>query len=264
MRIGSSDAVSGWISMSSLPSSSDRPLERENFIESLSPYPLSIGDHPATLPAMIPAMTVVAPKAELDRDLLALRLRDSGECEAKIGELKLSSCWNSGVCGRESLEREPLLERGSKASLVSCILNLRLFNLPPLTFLRKLSSSLTSAKGLGKRKCSSSSEMVSSGLLGRLFKYSGTSRRRSSSGMRRITAPIGIERKPRTIEYAHWAPLRRTTLKAFPPTNMIMTWPPTITQLIAIKNQLRVTPSKILNLLSRRRLLVYVLIENEL
>lgn len=63
---------------------------------------LSMGDQPATLPAMIPAMTAVAPKAEFERERVDLGpLRESG-----VGflELKLFSRWTApfGVDGIES------------------------------------------------------------------------------------------------------------------------------------------------------------------
>lgn len=66
-------------------------------MKSRSPV-LSIGDQPAaTLPAIIPAITVGAPNAEFDRDLIDLdRFRESG-VGAGEGELKLSS--RVGVCG---------------------------------------------------------------------------------------------------------------------------------------------------------------------
>jgi hypothetical protein len=71
---------------------------------------------------MMPAITVVAPKAELERDRLALpRFRDSGEWVV-TGEPKLSSRWYSGVWGMELLrECEPLRERGKKVSRVCSI-----------------------------------------------------------------------------------------------------------------------------------------------
>lgn len=164
--IGSSGLVAGWISTPSRDSNSERPRARENRSDSLSPCFWSIGDHPATLPAIMPAITVVAPRAELDRDLLLLeRLRESG---VGAGEPKLSSRSTVspvGVRGRELVrDLEPLRERGRNVSTGCCIANLRLFKRPPLTLLRKLNSSFTSASGFGKRNCCSSSEMVSSGL----------------------------------------------------------------------------------------------------
>jgi hypothetical protein len=75
---GSLAFVAGWTSTPSLDSSSDRPRDLENFMESLS-CPLSIGDHPPTLPAMIPAITAVAPRAELDLERFGRpRFRVSG------------------------------------------------------------------------------------------------------------------------------------------------------------------------------------------
>lgn len=86
-------AIEGMVAVSTRESKSDFALGRGNAV-SPSPWGLSIGDHPATLPAIIPAMTVVAPKAELDRDLPDLpRLWLTGETAVP----KLSSGSYSGV-----------------------------------------------------------------------------------------------------------------------------------------------------------------------
>ena len=77
----------------------------------------------------------------------------------------------------------------------------------------------------------------------------------SSSGIRRIITPTGILNAPSTIETAHWFPSSLVMANALPPMKMIKIWPPTIIILIAIKNQLRQIPSKILNLLLSCRLL---------
>lgn len=68
---------------------------------------------------------------------------------------------------------------------------------------------------------------------------------------------MGMERNPSTRAMPHippdWSLL--AIEKAAPPTKMIRIWPPIMRVLMPIKNQLRVRPSKMLNLLSKRRLL---------
>src|SRR5450432_2817400 len=117
-----------------------------------------MGDHPATLPAMMPAITVVAPRAELDRDLLLLpRLRDSGVSPVANGSSERVSV---GVWGRELLlDLDPLRERIS-VSRGCCMAKTRLFRRPPLIRLRKVSSSFTSERGLGNWYWVSSSSIV--------------------------------------------------------------------------------------------------------
>ena len=113
---------------------------------------LSIGDQPAATPAAtIPAMTVGAPSAELDLDLIDRdRLRDSGDAAPTTGaaptDPKLSSLF--GVCGACT---EPVREcDGLRDRCISSrgwvMANRRLFSRPPLNRLRNVNSSRTSPK----------------------------------------------------------------------------------------------------------------------
>ncbi len=76
-----------------------------------------------------------------------------------------------------------------------------------------------------------------------------------SSGMRRMSTAIGRERAPRRIEIAHCLASRRTVDRALEPIFTMSTCPQIVMKLMPIKNQFRLMPSKMLNLLSRRRLL---------
>lgn len=76
-----------------------------------------------------------------------------------------------------------------------------------------------------------------------------------SLGIRRITIATGRDIAPRASEIAHWTLLRRIVERALPPKEMISICPATVTRLIAMKYQFLCRPSKILSLLSRRRLL---------
>lgn len=164
------------------------------------------GDHPAATPAAtMPAMTVGAPSAELDRDRFDFdRARDSGVAN---GDPKLSSL--VGVCGpciELDLECDGLRDRCIIVSLGCWIANFRLFRRPPFIRLRKLSSSRTSARGSGYMSISSS-EMVRPGTAWALFfRNSGTMARMIQSGISRMMTPTGIEMNPRTIAIAQSVP----------------------------------------------------------
>jgi hypothetical protein len=76
-----------------------------------------------------------------------------------------------------------------------------------------------------------------------------------SLGMRRIMTATGRDIAPRASDMAHWTPLRRVADRALPPKEMMSTCPVMVTRLIAMKYKFLLRPSKILSLLSRRRLL---------
>lgn len=83
-----------------------------NLKDSPSPGARSIGDHPAILPATTPAMAAAGPNAELDRDRVRRRDRESGL--AGGGGVMLPSPF--GVPGIEfSRERDPLRDLGSSS-----------------------------------------------------------------------------------------------------------------------------------------------------
>lgn len=223
---------------------SSRPLPlRENFRESLSPGPLSIGDQPATLPATIPAIAAAGPKAELERERVRFLERDSGvagggEAAADGGASSLT-----GVAGAESsLEREPLRDLGRRVS--GCwSLCLRCFNRPPRTVLRKLSwSRISSSAGFHSKRFSSSDTRSCGGFL-RLQKC-GMSCWISESGINRMMTATGTEMAPRTKETPHCGPFRRFTEKACPPTKMIIICPATIMAWIPKNQKLRCIPSR--------------------
>ena len=216
------------------------------------------GCHPAATPAAtIPAMTVGAPNAEFDLDRNDLVRGRSG---VFIG-LPTVSSW-VGVCGvltiELDLECDGLLDdRCIIVSLGCWIANFKLFKRPPFIRLRKLSSSGTSAKGSGYMSISSS-EIVSPGTLDtRCFRKLGIRASSAESGIRRMIIPTGIERNPKNMAIPHIvADCPPSAIwKAAPPTKMINTWPPHIMALMPMKNGFLKRPSKILNLLSRRRLL---------
>jgi hypothetical protein len=66
---------------------------------------------------------------------------------------------------------------------------------------------------------------------------------------------MGSESAPRRMDIAHCLPSRRIVDRALEPTNTMITCPQIVIILMPIKNQFRLMPSKMLNLLSRRRLL---------
>src|SRR3954463_11239535 len=103
-----------------------------------------MGDHPAILPATIPAMAAAGPKVEFDRERVLRLERDSGVRGCGVGlSLSLSPF---GVGGEEeSLEREPLRDRGSK-SCGCCSLWRMWRRRPPRTRLMKASWSRISSK----------------------------------------------------------------------------------------------------------------------
>ena len=78
----------------------------------------------------------------------------------------------------------------------------------------------------------------------------------SASGIRRMTMPTGIDNAPSTMEIPHCAPVCRVMANAFPPTKAISTCAPIMMALMAMKNQLRHMPLKMLNLLLSWRLLL--------
>src|SRR5699024_10217315 len=103
---------------------------------------LSIGDHPAILPATTPAMAAAGPNTEFER--VRRRDRDSGVAGDGDGELEPLS--GTGVPGIEfSRVREPLRDLASN-SWGCCSLCFRFFNRPPRIFLMKVSWSLISSK----------------------------------------------------------------------------------------------------------------------
>lgn len=220
-----------------------------------------LGCQPAAIPAAtIPAMTVGAPNAELDRDRLDFGLaRESGVAD---GDPKLSS--RVGVCGAcTELDREceGLRDRCMIVSLGCWMANFRLFKRPPFIRLRKLSSSRTSASGSGYMFISSSDTVKPGTPWLRFFIKFGTIARMIQSGIRRMMIPTGMEIKPRTRAIAHKVPCMAGSeggsaiWKAAPPTKMMRTCPPHMMMLIPMKNQFWLIPSKMLNLLSKRRLL---------
>jgi hypothetical protein len=60
-----------------------------------------------------------------------------------------------------------------------------------------------------------------------------------SFGMRRIIIPAGRESSPRTMDVAHCAPVSLVTVKAVPPTKMIIICPPIMMKVMTMKNRLR-------------------------
>jgi len=66
----------------------------------------------------------------------------------------------------------------------------------------------------------------------------------------------GREIAPRTMDIAHWVKLRRSVDRALEPKQTISTWPPMVIKFMPRKKGLRLMPSKMLNLSSRRRLLI--------
>ncbi|KAM5524820.1 hypothetical protein FOXG_17825 [Fusarium oxysporum f. sp. lycopersici 4287] len=85
-----------------------------------------------------------------------------------------------------------------------------------------------------------------------------------SSGQSLISAPHGTEMAPRPIDSPHSLPFKRTISKASLPTKMMRTWPPIMMRLIMMKKTLRWRPSKMLSLLSNRRLLKSWLVKHHL
>lgn len=226
------------------------------------------------LPATMPVISVAAPRTEFDLeriDLDCFRL-PSGVPETAAPpppfEPKLLS--RVGVTGiRVELAREGwrecdgLLYLAMNVSRGCFIANLRLLIRPPLSRFIKASSSRTSVKAAGRCwKRSSLSETVNSGTLECALRLSdsGITFSRSASGMRRMTMPMGIDKKPRRMAVPHIIPVcpPDAILKALPPTKTMSTCPPHIMALIPMKNQFLNKPSKMLNWLSRRRLLCLI------
>lgn len=121
-----------------------------------SPF-LSTGDHPAAiLPAIMPAMTVGAPSAELERDLIEReRLRESG---VGVGAIEPTLSSRTGVEGGNGLFDTELdrewtglfdLDLLSSISRGCCMANLRLLSRPPLMRFNQASSSRTSVNAAG-------------------------------------------------------------------------------------------------------------------
>ena len=232
----------GWPSMSSWSSKWERPSDCEKPAAPSSSR-LPIGDQPATLPAMTPAMAAAGPNAELERERPMRRrwcdLRESGVGGA------LSSPASSlfGVVGSELVregdregEREELLLDLPGMSRSGCwSLNLRAAKRPPRSFLRNVNSSLMSSSAGNHSYCRSSSSETKT--LGAAFRFSqdGMHFRMRSSGMSRRAIPTGIERNPNTIEYIHCAALSRWTAKALPPTKTIMICPATMMNCMPMK-----------------------------
>lgn len=163
--IGSSALVLGCISTPPRDSNSDRPRDSEKPVE-LSSSRRPMGDHPATLPATIPAIAAAGPNAEFDRDLpkrLEVERRESGVGGAPAAPpYSLPSCSPAGVCGIE-LAREALRDRGRSVSTGCCSLYTSTLRRPPRNFLRKLNSSLISTKAGFHSICCSASETRTSG-----------------------------------------------------------------------------------------------------
>lgn len=229
----------------------------ENLIDSVSSGGRSIGDHPPILPAITPAIAAAGPKAELERERVRWRVRDSGV--AGCGEPESSS--GIGVLGIEfSRDREPLRDPGKLGSSSSgCwILCFRFPRRPPRSLLMKVSWSLISSKAgfhWNRLSPSASSETQSSGPFLRRQNV-GINFVMNSSGINRMIIPMGIEITPRTRETPHWGPLRRLTENASPPMKIMRICPPTIMAWIPMNHRLRRNPSKMLRPLSKRRELI--------
>jgi hypothetical protein len=82
-----------------------------------------------------------------------------------------------------------------------------------------------------------------------------------SLGIKRITTAIGRDKAPSMSEIPHCVASSRMAERALPPKKMMRTCPTTVTMLMPMKNQFLCSPSKTLSLLSRRRLLLDVLVE---
>lgn len=223
-------------------------------IASVSSGGRSIGDHPPILPAITPAIAAAGPKAELDRERVLWRDRDSGV--AGCGEPESFS--GTGVLGTEfSCDREPLRDLGNvgSSSWGCWILYFRFFRRPPRSLFMKVNWSLISSKaGFHRNRLSpsASSEIQSSGPFLRRQNV-GINFLMNSSGINRMIIPTGIESTPRTRETPHWGPLRRWTENACPPTKIMRTCPPTIMAWMPTNHRLRKIPSKMLRPLSKRR-----------
>ena len=75
------------------------------------------------------------------------------------------------------------------------------------------------------------------------------------SGTRRTKAPTGKLNAPSPRDIAHWVLSSRTVERVLPPKDIISSCPEIVIRLIKRKYEFRRSPSKMLNLLSRRRLL---------
>ena len=164
-----------------------------------------MGDHPATLPATMPAIAAAGPNAEFDRDLGDLRdadLRDSG-----VGGTWLPAsptpCSPVGVWGGElvrDLDRdEPLLDRGRNASTGCWSLYLSRLRRPPRIFFKNVNSSRISSNAAFHSYCRSSSDTSNLGFAFRM-NQDGISFLMISSGIMRIITATGIESSPKTTE----------------------------------------------------------------
>jgi hypothetical protein len=126
--------------------------------------------------------------------------------------------------------------------------NFRALSRPPRIFLSKVSCSRTFSKASFHSKRSSRDLS----LLALVWEINC---RRKSLGMRRTSTPTGRETAPIAIDKAHCVLSRRMVDKALPPTDIMIACPQIVMMLMPIKNKFRLIPSKMLNLLSRRRLL---------
>ena len=164
-----------------------------------------MGDHPATLPATMPAIAAAGPNAEFDRDLGDRRdadLRDSG-----VGGTWLPAsptpCSPVGVWGGElvrDLDRdEPLLDRGRNASTGCWSLYLSRLRRPPRTIFKNVNSSRISSNAAFHSYCRSSSDTTNLGFAFRM-NQDGISFLMILSGIMRIITATGIESSPKTTE----------------------------------------------------------------
>lgn len=165
-----------------------------------------MGDHPATLPATIPAIAAAGPNAEFDRDLGDLRdadLRDSGVGGSWLLPVSPSPCSPEGVGGSElvrDLDRdEPLLDRGKKVSTGCWSLYLSALRRPPRSFFKNVNSSRISSSAAFHSYCRSSSDTSNLGVAFRM-NQDGIVFLMRSSGIIRIITATGIERNPKTTE----------------------------------------------------------------
>lgn len=221
-----------------------------------SPWLVATGDQPAATPAAtMPAMTVGAPRAELDLDLDP----DPGD----LGADAASSCVHlCGVFGDGGGSRDPDLDLDTLRDRVAiiaagcCTANFRLPSRPPFMRLRNLSSSRTSTSGSGYMLISSS-DTLTPGLDARLLRNSGASAATQASGTNRSSTPTGIDRNPSTRAMPHRPGVCPSPAmeKAAPPKKTMMICAPLTRMLIPMKYGFCDSPSNMLSLLSRRRLL---------